>query len=112
MIAALADAGHDAGRPIVEVSDTALLRALCREARADLDDLADQARDDDLDPEQLLAESGVAVERFAERVEGSRLLELVRERVYAPLAESSSRKPGSASASAGWRGSGTTTACC
>jgi len=87
VIHALADAGHDAGRPVVEVSDTALLRALCREARADLDDLADQARDDDLDPEQLLAESGVAVERFAERVEGARLLELVRERVYAPLQE-------------------------
>jgi hypothetical protein len=87
VIAALADAGHDAGRPIVEVSDTALLRALCREARADPDDLADQARDGDLDPEQLLAESGVAVKRFAERVEGARLLELVRERVYAPLHE-------------------------
>jgi hypothetical protein len=84
---ALADAGHDAGRPVVEVSDTALLRALCGEARADLDDLADQARDDDLDPEQLLAEAGVTAERFAERVEGSRLLELVRDRVYAPLHE-------------------------
>jgi len=87
VIAALAAAGHDAGRPVVEVSDTGLLRALCRQARADLDDLADQARDDDLDPEQLLAESGVAVERFAERVESARLLELVRERVYAPLQE-------------------------
>jgi hypothetical protein len=87
VIRALADAGHDAGRPLVEVSDTALLRALCREAGADLDDLADQARDDGLDPERLLAESGVAVERFAERVEGGRLLELVRERVYAPLGE-------------------------
>ena len=85
VIAALAAAGHDAGRPVVEVSDTALLRALCRDAQADLDDLADQARDDDRDPEQLLAESGVTVERFAERVEGARLLELVRERVYAPL---------------------------
>jgi len=69
---------------------TAVLGALRTGAdrvRADLDDLADQARDDDLDPEQLLAESGVTVERFAERVEGSRRLELVRDRVYAPLHE-------------------------
>ena len=104
VIAALAEAGHDAGRPIVEVSDSGpAARALPR-ARADLDDLADQARDDDLDPEQLLAESGVAVERFAERVEGSPAAGAgARSGCYAPARERPSRKPGSASASAGWR---------
>jgi hypothetical protein len=91
LIEALVEAGRDPGRPVVEVSDTGLLRALCREAGVDPDDMVDQALAGLVEPEQLLAEAGIEVERFGEDVirfgERAQRLQRVNEAVFAPLRE-------------------------
>jgi ribosomal protein S18 acetylase RimI-like enzyme len=91
LMSALAAAGHDPGTIAVEVSDTAVVRALCRGVGVDPDDLIDQARTGDAAPEQLLAEAGVAVERFSETVDGfgdrAGRLQRVEQAVFAPLRE-------------------------
>lgn len=90
LLASLREAGHPIGQVTVEVSDSALLAGLCRDAGADLRELAARDRAGEAEPEALLAEAGVALPRFSREppVQGARgrRLGLVGCQVFEPLA--------------------------
>lgn len=84
----LRTAGRLVGSITVEVSDTAGLAALCREAGVDVLDLAAEWRAGEREPEAILAEASVNLPRFCETApEDWTRLERISERVLGPLAD-------------------------
>ena len=88
LLGRLRDAGRRVGQVTVELSDNAGLAARCRKAGVDVLDLAAEWRSGDREPEAILADAGVELQRFAESAPaGWERLERMAEQVLDPLAD-------------------------